>query len=603
MNIVGDPIIEDPRPRAPATPRRLGLPALILVAVVGTLLVRSFWLQAVHGAEFRERAEHNRILQIISEAPRGIIYDRFGTQLVTNISATDLICDPRSLTSLEEETSVIENLLRILPELGPDELRSALSACREFGQSVIIARSLEHETVLKIEEEAQSLPGTTLASSLVRKYEPGPAMGHIIGYTSTVAPADLEQDTNLRLTDKIGRQGIEAVYDDSLRGKPGIVYQEVNASGQILEQLGASDPVPGQDVELTIDTRLQEFIYGLFSERNKEEGAEAAVSGAAVVIDPRSGEVLAAVSYPAYDPNAFSQPGRRHEIESYFSDSYQPLFNRWADGTFPSGSTIKPFLAAAALQEGIITPNTTVLSQGGISVGPWNFPDWKSGGHGLTNVSKALAESVNTFFYVITGGYENQPGLGVEKATEYLAMFGWGKPTGIDIPSEASGFLPSPEWKEEVKGEPWYIGDTYHLGIGQGDILVTPLQLATSTAAIADGRYVRQPHFVRGDVGIQELDIADQHIRTVRSGMRAAVTEGSARQLNSLPIAIAGKTGTAQIGGTENTHAWFTSFAPYEDPEVVVTVLLEKGGEGDKDAVPFAKEIWQWWVENQAEEQ
>lgn len=599
MNETHGPIIEDPRPRIQPTVWRLRLPSVILVVVVSILLARSFWLQAVLGSEFRERAEHNRILQIISEAPRGILYDRSGKQLVTNISATDLVCDPRLLPARQEETPAIENLLRLLPELNPDELRNAFETCRQLGQNTTIARSLEHEKVLKIQETADELPGTTLISSLVRKYEPGPALGHVVGYTGVVSPEDLEENSTLRLTDKIGRHGIENVYDDDLRGQPGIVYQEVNANGQILEQLGASNPVPGQDVQLTIDVELQEFIYGLFSERNQKQSDTAPVSGAALVIDPRSGEVLAAVSYPAFDPNGFSQPGRRREIESYFSDPKQPLFNRWADGTFPSGSTIKPFLAAAALQEGIITPNTTILSRGGISIGQWNFPDWKSGGHGVTNVSKALAESVNTFFYAITGGYEDQAGLGVEQATSYLAEFGWGSPTGIDISSEASGFLPSPKWKEEAKGEPWYIGDTYHLGIGQGDVLVTPLQLAVATAAIADGRYLRQPHFVRGEHSMKELDIAVEHMRAVRDGMRAAVTEGSARQLDSLPIAVAGKTGTAQIGGTEDTHAWFTSFAPYESPEIVITVLLERGGEGDTDAVPFAKEIWQWWVENQ----
>lgn len=593
-----DSLIDDPRPRRAATRLRMWMPTSILVVGIVILLTRSFWLQAVQGSEFRERAEHNRILQIISEAPRGIIYDRNNVPLLTNISATDVVCDPRSLPTRDEETPTIEHLLTLLPDLSPDDLRSKLETCRTAGQNVVISESLDHDTVLRIQEMAAELPGVTLASSLVRKYDPGPAMAHILGYTSTVGPSDLENNPSLRLTDKIGRQGIEEVYDASLRGTPGVTYQEVNASGKILQQLGATDPVAGQDIQLTVDVELQEFIYSLFSEYDQKTDSDTPASGAAIVIDPRTGEVVAAVSYPSYDPNEFSQPQNRQNINDYFSDSRQPLFNRWADGTFPSGSTIKPFLAAAALQEGIITPDTTVLSTGGISVGPWNFPDWKAGGHGVTNVTKALAESVNTFFYIITGGYESQPGLGVEKATKYLSGFGWGRATGIDVTSEASGFLPSPEWKEEVKDEPWYIGDTYHLGIGQGDILVTPLQIAAGTAAIADGYYLRQPYFVRGEHETYKLPVSYEHLQTVRAGMRAAVTDGSARSLSALPIPIAGKTGTAQIGGTDETHAWFTSFAPYENPELAITVLLERGGDGDKVAVPFAKEIWQWWAEN-----
>ncbi len=318
-----------------------------------------------------------------------------------------------------------------------------------------------------------------------------------------------------------------------------------------------------------------------------------------VVLEPATGAIAALVTYPAFDPNIFAQPARHGEIAGALSQPGEPLFNRAVDGTYPPGSTIKPFLAAAALAEHLITPTTTIFSSGGITVGPWRFPDWKPGGHGPTTVTKALAESVNTFFYAISGGYEQQAGLGVDTITAYLRRFGWGAATGVDLPSEAAGFLPSPAWKEKNKHASWYIGDTYHLGIGQGDVLVTPLQLSVATSVIATQGWRPQPSLVATNpVKGERLTLSG--LSVVRDGMRAAVTEGSARALADLPIALAGKTGTAQAGGaaTEATHAWFTSFGPVEQPRYVVTVLLEKGGAGDRDAVPVAKAIWKWLIEH-----
>jgi penicillin-binding protein 2 len=289
----------------------------------------------------------------------------------------------------------------------------------------------------------------------------------------------------------------------------------------------------------------------------------------------------------------------------------EPLFNRVAGGSYPPGSTIKPLLAAAGLAEGIISPETSWLSTGGIRVGQWFFPDWKAGGHGATDVKKALAESVNTFFYRLVGGDEGQSGLGPETAGEYLRAFSWGEITGIDLPGEVVGLVPTPAWKEETKHERWYVGDTYHLAIGQGDVLASPLQIAVATAAIANGGNVptpflveRQRTFAGNDVShspqLRSMPVAEQHLQTVREGMRQAVTAGSARRLLSLPISVAGKTGTSQFGGGDETHAWFTSFGPYEKPDLVVTVLLERAGGGEEAAVPIAEQIWRWWAERQS---
>ena len=264
--------------------------------------------------------------------------------------------------------------------------------------------------------------------------------------------------------------------------------------------------------------------------------------------------------------------------------------------------TIKPLIAAAALQEKIITPQGTILSQGGIAIDRWFFPDWKSGGHGLTNLKKALSESVNTYFYTIGGGDEDFTGLGIDRINEYAKQFGLNQTLNIDIPGERPGFLPTKSWKETVKQESWYIGDTYHLSIGQGDLLVTPLQIANLTAIIANGGVFYRPHIAQtwrqsdGTIVdsfkptiIRKSFIDPRHLQAIREGLREAVLSGSAQGVNGLPVSVAGKTGTAEFGNQGKTHAWFTAFAPYESPEIAMTVIIEGGGEGHASALPVVK--------------
>ena len=290
------------------------------------------------------------------------------------------------------------------------------------------------------------------------------------------------------------------------------------------------------------------------------------------------------------------------------NDPDRPLYNRSMGGEFPSGSTIKPVISAAALQEGIITESTTFLSNGGLRIDKWFFPDWKAGGHGMTNVRKAIAESVNTFFYIIGGGYEGTTGLGVDRLAKYFKLFGLGSQTGIDLPGEVDGFVPSKEWKETTKKENWYIGDTYHLAIGQGDLNVTPLQVANYTAYFANGGKLLVPHLVKeirpsgSQVGtpvpvkiIRSGIVNPAYVQIVREGMRQTVVAGSARSLQQVPVPMAGKTGTAQWSTKKDPHAWFTGFAPYDDPTIVITILVEEGKEGSTIAVPIAREVLQWY--------
>ncbi len=576
--------------------RRFGILYTLLVIGMGVILFRGAYLQIVLGSDFREKAEKNRVDAVTLLAPRGIIYDKNHVQLTENVSSTDLVFDPRTLPKQEHEAYLLDRLMELLPEVSTEKIQTALDRARTTQKESLIVKAIDHETVLRIEQASNDIPGAKLVSSLVRKYPFREALVHVLGYTNSVTADEMESDPSLIAIDTTGKQGIEKKYDAALRGQHGVAYTEVTASGKETTNLGEKPSSPGQDITLTIDVTLQKFIYGLFSERNAKakEGQDDPVQGSAIVLNPKTGDVLALVNFPSFDPNVFSQPALRQHTEDIFTDPLQPLFNRAVDGTYPSGSTIKPFLAAAALEENIITETTTVYSTGAVNIGPWRFADWKAGGHGITDVKKALAESVNTFFYMIAGGIDASQGLGVDRATSYLKEFGWASKTGIDLPSEAPGFLPSPEWKLRTTGQPWYIGDTYHLGIGQGNVLVTPLQIAVGTAGIANKDAWYEPHFVEGPAKKHELPVSEHNIRIVQEGMRQAVVTGSAASLQTLPIPIAGKTGTAQIGGSNKTHAWFTSFGPYDDPELVVTVLLERGGAGDVDAVPLAKEIWQW---------
>ncbi len=603
-------LIELPTLRREASrPYRYMVVYLLVAGVIMLLGARSFYLQILQGMSFRSAADGNRVASRLLPAPRGIIFDSRGEQLVENVASTDVVLDPARLPRLEEESALIEKLPPLLPDVSGDDIRTALQRVRQSGRPVRIATALDHETVLVIERRQSELPGVALVSSLVRRYHDGRVTAPFLGYTGYVTAEDLEERPYLASIDIIGKAGVERMYDEQLHGKHGVALEEINAAGTTQKEVREEAPVPGTDLYLNIDRQLQQFATELLERVDTERAGQGKppLSGAVVALDPRTGGIRALVSYPSYDANVFSQPRLADQTKNIIADPRQLLFNRAISGTYPPGSTIKPFIAAAALAEDIISPETTFLSTGGLHVGPWNFPDWKAGGHGVTDVKKALAESVNTFFYLITGGDQDNVGLGLERTNEYLDNFGLGKLTHIDAPQEASGFLPTASWKMREKGEPWYIGDTYHLAIGQGDVLVTPLQIAVSTAAIANGGLIHEPRLVHGlAVGDEEpepqkqmsknLNISAPDLAVVREGMRETVLAGSGRRLSTLPIALAGKTGTAQVGGGDDTHAWFTSWGPYESPDLVITILLERGGAGDTDAVPLAEELWRWWA-------
>jgi len=578
----------------------------LVILFLAALFTRVMYLQVVRGEEYRIAAEENRIRIKEIKAPRGIIYDRNGEVLARNIPNFTLHFTPADLPRDQHEKNIIIQEVADILQTTPETLYEIVN--KEFNysyQSKILQDHIPYDKAILLKIASVEYPGVTLEATTFREYLIDPSFAHVLGYMGKITDKELG-DANYSLNDYLGKAGVELSYENKLRGTSGQKEIEVDSLGKESKIIAETEPLPGQSLTLTIDYKLQKLLGALLTDT--VEGNKQITGAAAVAMDPRNGEILALVSNPSFDNNAFTLGLTQEEYEAIIDNTQKPLFNRAVLGEYPSGSTIKPLIALAGLDKGIINSNTSFMSTGGIQIGQWFFPDWKAGGHGSTNVTKALAESVNTFFYIVGGGYEDITGLGVNTIKEYLEKFNLNTQIGIDLPSEATGFLPDKAWKEKVKGERWYIGDTYHLAIGQGDLLVTPLQVASYTATIANYGTLFRPHLAKsfsnpkGEIifeiqpqVIREGFIGKNHYATVRTGLREAVLSGSARALGSMNVAVAGKTGTAQFGSDGKTHAWFTCFAPYENPTIALTILVEQGGEGHAVALPIAKTALEHW--------
>lgn len=582
------------------------LMALILVFLVGRLL----FLQYFQGPTYRVVADQNRIRTVSVPAPRGSIIDRFGTPIVMNVPNFILTITPADIPSDAVERQQLINNLSHLIGLDPIAITAALNDRKHRRTDpTALVEHIPYDQALQWMVSGTDLPGVTVKALPTRKYVAGPAATHLIGYVGKISEQELAASPQATLLDVTGKTGLEKVYNRELTGRDGKQYVERDVLNRQQQVLVGQNPEPGQTLRLSIDLELQQQLYQRLADAVK--GAHSP-GGAAIALDPQTGQVLAMTSVPSYDDNWFVTAGHSAEITQTLTGKNKPLLNRAVAGQYPSGSIIKPIIAVGALAEKIVTPLTTVLSVGGFKVGHDTFPDWKAGGHGLTNLAKALAESVNTYFYAVGGGYQQQRGLGVDRIVKYLLLFGWGRRSGIDLPNEASGFLPTKDWRDHQRPSPWKLGDTYHLSIGQGDVEVTPLQIADGVAAIANNGTLYQPYVVT-DV----YDASGQHLRTVQphaittnlasrsvlaavqNGMRQGVLNGSSRALQSLPVTAAGKTGTAQFGADGKTHAWFAAYAPYDHPSIVIVVLVEAGGEGNVSALPVAKDILQWYFTRQ----
>lgn len=574
--------------------RRFRFGFLLLLIGCGILLFRSGDLQIRQGGTYRALAEENRMHTKVIPASRGVIVDRNGLTLAENVPAFDLITSRAELPEdATERTNILAEIAHLI-SIPLAEIETILAENKEDNAPVQIGEDISYDIAMRVLADPVTFRGINVEVRSKRKYATTaiPTLSHVLGYTGIISPEAYAAQTDhiYRSFDQIGKQGIEKQYEPVLRGTFGKEISEVDARGNIKRIVAKQDAVPGENISLTIDSELQAATESFI--RTHLQGKNP-TNVSVVVIDPRNGEILTLVSYPAFDANLFISGIDQASYDALINDPANPLFPRAVSGEYPSGSTIKPVYAAAALIEGIVTPSTSFLSVGGFWIGGHFFKDWRAGGHGVTNVYHAIADSVNTYFYIIGGGKDDFVGLGITRLMQYAALFGFGSQTGIDLPGEASGFLPTPAWKEETYSQPWYVGDTYNTSIGQGDFLVTPLQIAQSTSTFANGGSIVTPKLVAREE-VPTRIIPEETAEIIQDAMRQTITNGSAQALQDLPIAAAGKTGTAQWNANKVPHSWFTGFAPFEDPTIVVTVLVEEGG-NDYIAVPIAKDILKWW--------
>lgn len=589
---------------------------LAVVVSFGGLLFQLGRLQIAKGDYFKDLAEGNRIRKEVIRAPRGVIYDRNGNLLVKSVASFQVTIVPADLPDNEAERGAVldllsktidaplEDLNKIYAEKGPNYL-----------DPVIVKENVERDRALIVQTKYDELPGVRVEADPVREYEDPFNYAHLIGYIGRITEEEYKSkgEKNYDLNDYTGKTGLEYIYENYLKGKNGQKQIEVDAQGRPEVTLASIDPAGGNNLVLSIDDKLQKEMAKILEEGR---GGKPAV---AIAMNPGSGEILGMVSLPSFDGNLFAKGIDSAKYANLSNDPQKPLFNRSINGTYPTGSTIKPVTAAAGLAEGIINAGTTIVCNGILQVenqyNPdivYNFPCWKTSGHGSENVVGALRDSCDIFFYTVGGGYKNRPGLGSEKLGDYFREFGLGTETGIDLPSEAAGLVPSREWKQSYKNETWGTGDTYHMAVGQGDILATPLQVLNFTAAMANGGKLIKPHLVKQVEDssknvikrfdpeiIRENLVAEDNLNLIRRGMREVTKSGTARSLASLPFTTAGKTGTAQYGpNNSKEHAWFTVFAPFENPEIALVVLVEGGGEGSEVAVPIAKRILEYYFAN-----
>jgi penicillin-binding protein 2 len=600
---------------------RLKFYIFFIFLLSAVLFGRVGWMQIIKGDKYSSLSDNNSVRTRSLVANRGIIYDTTGRPLVRNTANFVLYLTPSYLpANLEKREAILEQAGNIIFPNDPAQKETVLNGLRDklskitskstnYSEPIFIVDNLDYDKAMLFNLSANEMPGISLSINDRREYLTNGVLtlSHILGYTGKVSDSDLSAPgSQYKSIDYVGKAGLEDYWENTLKGTKGEEKIQVDAMGDENKVLGETPAINGSDLQLSIDYDLQKKTEEILETRLK--ASKISEKAVVIIMNPNNGEILTLASLPSYDNNLFANGISSADYAKLANDQNKPLFDRSISGEYPSGSTVKMVVAAAALQEKVITEHTTVNSTGGIHVNQWFFPDWLAGGHGITDVRKAIAWSVNTFFYTIGGGYQNFVGLGVDRLAKYMRLFGMGAETGIDLPNESAGFVPSKTWKEQVKGESWYIGDTYHMAIGQGDLLVTPLQDANWTAVFANHGTLYQPHLVKAILSNNDKTVTPvapkilgqnlvdpYNIEVVRQGMRQTVLSGSAQKLQSLPVEAAAKTGTAQWGAGAAPHAWFTCFAPYKDPQIVVTVMVEEGIEGSQISLNVAQDILQYY--------
>ncbi len=588
----------------PFNKKKLNIFWFFIVAVMILLFVRVLFLTIAKGDYYSAISNKNKTRTISVKAPRGKIYDRFGEVLASNVPRLDIIAiGSKDDRRKEEFKKNVQALEKLFPQK-KDEIEENLKNIFFQDKYIILLKNISQKEALLFLENKSNFPKLQVKKMAIRNYADSLIFSQIIGYEGKIKKEELLKNKDYLPTDSIGKQGLEKYYEKYLKGIPGEINLEVNSVGNVIKEVGVVEPKRGSDLVLNIDAKLQKKIFDSLSETLEKKDLNA---GAAIAINPNNGEVLALVSIPSYDNNLFAGGISKKDYSNLISNSNDPMFDRVIAGEYPPGSVFKPLMAVAALTEGVINEHTQIESKGGIRVGNWFFGDWKI--HGFTDVREAIAVSSDVFFYSVGGGYGRIRGIGIENIKKYANKFGLGELTGIDLPGEANGFIPTPKWKEQKLGEKWYIGNTYHASIGQGYVTATPLQLVNYIASIANGGTLYQPRIVsqiKGDgksiynkKKIIRKNIADPKIlKIVQEGMRMTVTNGTAKMLNDLNVKVAGKTGTAQYGKDNETFGWFASYAPYDNPNIALVVLVEGQKEHGYNAVPITKEIYEYYFKS-----
>jgi len=589
----------------PLSQKAFKLVTILSAAVIFIVIGRLFFLGGWRNNFYNQRALINVGEINVVRSQRGIIFDRFNKPLVKNLPAFRL--NLRLVEFFKNGKERIKTVKTLEETLGLptgriEELLKGVDLERQ--NSLTIARQLSIDQFIKIKN--LNLPAVQLEDDFTRQYPEREIFSHIIGYTGSADKSDLKNYPSLSFNDVVGKSGLEAYYNEELRGEDEEKISYRNAKGEMIDNKLLRNSTPGHQLYSTIDAELQSYFFNRLQRSLSYLGSRA---GVGLALNPQSGEVLALVSLPSFDNNKIKS--------SDLISPSQPFFNRAVAGTYTPGSTIKPLAAFAALNENIITPDKKILSPGYLEIPnpyhpdrPSRFLDWKP--YGWVDLHSAIARSSNVYFYTVGGGYGDIKGLGIDKLNEYWQKFGLGKKTGIDLTSESNGFLPDSRTKSK-KGEFWRIGDTYNVSIGQGDLLVTPIQLLNYIAAFANGGKIYQPFIIKkiatedGKI-IKEIDsrlIKDYSsnigiIKEIQQGMVDAVKKsyGTAYFLADLPISVAAKTGTSQIESNTKINAFFVGYAPIENPQIAILVLVEDAREGSLNAVPVAKDVLRWYYEN-----
>lgn len=574
---------------------RLKVMGWLCMLVIVILIGRAGYLQIYEGDYYSELAEGNRIRIIPSMAPRGTFFDRNGELLVQNRPGFTVSLLPLTAPISEEVIQRLSGLIKV----PADEIKTKIAAHSGF-DPIRIKADVTPDIVTIIEEQKNNYPGVVIEVQPIRDYVGRQEGAHTYGYVSEINDTELEKmkDKGYKSGDIIGKFGLEKIYDQELRGENGGQQVEVDVSGKPVQIIGRKDPVPGDDLVLTIDKSLQDAAEKAVDEQLQAIHANAA---AAVALDPQTGEILAMVSRPAFDPNLFAHGISSKDWNALNNNPYHPMDNKAITGEYPPGSTFKIITGTAALTEGVVSPDELIMDSGH----HWLIPKGNAGGEalGLLNFRQGMAHSDNVYFY------EMGNRLGIDRLEKYARMFGLGKKTGIDLPYEAEGLVANRRYKEKnFEDGDWYLSETFDAAIGQGFNLVTPLQAAMVMGEIAaDGKRYK-PHVVKRIVSpdgstvkevepelLSTLDVKPEVIRLVQQGLHDVTTYGTAASsFQGFPIQIAGKTGTAENPHGRD-HGWFVAYGPFDQANIVVAVIVEQGGYGSQSAVPIGRKILEAW--------